>query len=248
MRIVKIEELSSTNVYAAERLAEHPEEFTAYVAGRQPQGKGQKGSSWESEAGRNLTFSLLLRPTFLPIARQYILSKVVCLALVDLLDEWLNEVKVKWPNDIYVGNQKICGILIENQIRGASLHSSIVGVGLNVNQQVFRSDAPNPVSLSQLTGRSFNLDELLQKLLLRIEQYYLQLPDEQAVVRIDTQFEARMFRLGEWHPFIDENGSFEGKILGVNAIGQLRVLHRGANREEVYHFKEISYQGMHKNH
>ncbi|MFV0366298.1 MAG: biotin--[acetyl-CoA-carboxylase] ligase [Mangrovibacterium sp.] len=241
MEIIYHQELASTNVYAKEQLAKEPSEFTVYVADSQPKGKGQQGNHWESECGKNLTFSVVLYPTFLPIARQFLLSKAVCLGIADVLRKAVQGVKVKWPNDIYVGDQKICGILIENQIRGVGFHSAVVGIGLNVNQEQFLSDAPNPVSLKQLTEQHYNLNDVLQAVLSRIQYYYEQIRTEEAVSRINAYFVESLYRLGGWHKFSDDQGVFVGKIIGINEIGQLLIRHQTNDVVESYHFKEVSY-------
>ncbi|MFV0290337.1 MAG: biotin--[acetyl-CoA-carboxylase] ligase [Mangrovibacterium sp.] len=243
MVLIKIhEELPSTNVYALEQLrASDVEEFTVFRAINQTLGKGQKGNFWESERGKNLTFSVVLRPVFLPISRQYMLSKVVCLSLFEVLSRRVSGVKIKWPNDIYVGEKKICGVLIENQIRGTCLSGSVVGIGMNVNQELFFSDAPNPVSLYQLLLRESNLDELLLEVLNCLERYYEVLRVGERVEDIDVDFLERLFQLGEWCDYRDEGGLFVGKIVGVNEIGQLVIKEQQSGELRVYHFKEVSY-------
>ena len=136
----------------------------------QTAGRGQRGNTWEAQPGANLTFSLLLRPAAIPAARQFELSMIVSLAIVDTVDAVLEDAgcplraEIKWPNDIYVADRKICGILIENTLTGRSIDRSIVGIGLNVNQTVFLSDAPNPASLCGFTGRAYMLEPLLERL------------------------------------------------------------------------------------
>lgn len=156
-----IEECASTNS-AIERTAPHG---FALMARRQTAGRGQRGNSWEAAPGLNITLSLMLRPHELPAARQFEVSEAVALGITDLLlEQGLTEVKVKWPNDIYVGDRKICGILIENSLSGNLIGHSIAGIGLNVNQTEFLSDAPNPVSLKQLTGKDYALEPLAERM------------------------------------------------------------------------------------
>lgn len=138
----------------------------ALMALEQTAGRGQRGNTWEAEPGRNITLSLMLRPTELSAVRQFEVSEAVALGVADLLDELAIEgVAVKWPNDIYVGDRKICGILIENTLCGVRISRSVAGIGLNVNQREFRSDAPNPVSLIQLTGKTYDLRTLAERMI-----------------------------------------------------------------------------------
>lgn len=242
VNIIKQKELTSTNVYAAEQLKKSdPDEFTVYLAENQPEGKGQPGNCWESESGKNLTFSFILRPIFLPIPQQYLISKVVCLGIVKTLSTRIDGVKIKWPNDIYVDNKKICGILIENQLRGMRLSSSIVGVGLNVNQEHFVSDAPNPISMKQIVHADFNLDDVLGEILINIIAYYDLLQRKENIDSVNAEFLANMYRLGEWHLFRAANVTFEGRIDGVNKFGQLKLTHRETNFQQEYNFKEVQY-------
>lgn len=151
MTHIALEEVSSTNTW----LAQHADELlhlTMVTAERQTAGRGQRGNSWESEPGANLTFSLLIRPEGVPARSQFSISEATALAVTDLLAIYGVKATVKWPNDIYVGDRKICGILIEHAVMGTSIMHSIIGAGLNVNQTRFVSDAPNPVSLLQLTA------------------------------------------------------------------------------------------------
>lgn len=129
----------------------------------QTAGRGQRGNSWESEPGMNLTFSLLLNPKNLAATDAWRMSMAVSVGLVTGLSEFIDSpIKLKWPNDVYVGDRKLCGILIENSLLGAFVSRSIVGIGINVNQTVFVSDAPNPVSLRMISGREYDLDEVLE--------------------------------------------------------------------------------------
>ena len=125
-------------------------EFMTVIAERQTAGKGQRGNSWESEDCKNITFSFVLYPTFIEARQQFILSQIISLSIKEELDEWAEGISIKWPNDIYWNEKKICGILIENDLLGHHIGRSISGIGVNINQEVFRSDAPNPVSLKQI--------------------------------------------------------------------------------------------------
>jgi BirA family biotin operon repressor/biotin-[acetyl-CoA-carboxylase] ligase len=152
MLTIHLPEVDSTNNYLLRQLAQgvdYPDGTVVYTT-VQSCGRGQQGNSWESEPGRNLAFSLLLKPTFLPVTMSFALSELTALAIAETLDEYVPGFLIKWPNDIYHDDRKAVGILIENRLSGRTLSHSIVGVGVNLNQRVFRSDAPNPVSVVQL--------------------------------------------------------------------------------------------------
>ena len=163
--IIRLDNVDSTNTYLS-GIASNSPHGTCVLADRQSAGRGQRGNTWESEPGKNLTFSVLLRPDGLHASQQFRISQAVSLAITDTLDGFLPEgieAKVKWPNDIYVGNRKICGILIENTLCGAAIQHSIIGIGLNINQRDFLSDAPNPVSLYQLTRKDTCINDIYWK-------------------------------------------------------------------------------------
>lgn len=238
--IKKIQRTDSTNNYATGQVYENEvEEGTVFLAYDQTAGRGHFANKWESEAGRNLTFSIFLRPDFLPMHKSYLLSKVVCLGLESSLCRLIDDVKIKWPNDIYVDDRKICGILIENGIMNGKIKQSIIGIGLNVNQERFYSDAPNPVSLKMITEKIFDLDSLLADLLQSIDYFYKKLIDGEFDY-LDQEFLKRLYRLEEWHSFKDEKHYYTGKIIGVNKIGQLKIQEKDGLIHE-YHFKEVAY-------
>jgi len=236
----RIHETDSTNNYAANQLlTKRLPEGVVFIADSQIDGRGQASNRWESEPGKNLTFSILLYPEFLEISRQFELSKAISLGVADFLNEKTLNVSIKWPNDIYLENRKVAGILIENSIRINKISSSIVGIGLNINQKIFMSDAPNPVSLSQMTGLDYNLEESLSNLCLKIDTRYGQLCKGR-FSQIDHDYTQILYRKGIWARYSDNNGDFEGKILGVDSIGQLQI---GTKSGEInkYQFKEVSF-------
>jgi BirA family biotin operon repressor/biotin-[acetyl-CoA-carboxylase] ligase len=238
--IMKIERTVSTNNYATSQVRENETKAgTVFLAYDQTAGRGQLANRWESEAGKNLTFSVFLQPAFLDIHKQFMLSKVACLSLESFLSQFADGVKIKWPNDIYVADRKICGMLIENAIMNGKISQSIIGIGLNINQTRFLSDAPNPVSLKMLTGQDYSIDDLLPRLLKQLDHYYSRLVDGD-FDQLDLEFQQKLYRLEEWHPFKDDNHHYTGKIIGVNEIGQLKIEERDGPVHE-YHFKEVAY-------
>ncbi|HKJ42229.1 MAG TPA: biotin--[acetyl-CoA-carboxylase] ligase [Sunxiuqinia sp.] len=238
--IIYIESTKSTNNYASEQVRENEVEGgTVFLTYNQTAGRGQLANTWESEPERNLTFSIFIRPDFLEIARQFMLSKVVCFGLQQFLSRYVDRVTIKWPNDIYVGDRKICGILIENAVMNGKITQSIIGVGLNVNQTEFLSNAPNPVSLKMLTGRKHDLKELISELLETVDHSYRKLANGQFKA-IDKGFLNNLYHFQSWHSYKDKDHSYTGKIVGVNSIGQLRIQEKDGPVWE-YHFKEVEY-------
>lgn len=177
MRIEKFDSLESTNKYCEALDLGKVEDFTCYWALEQTAGIGQRGNHWESAPGENLTFSLVLHPSFLPADRQFKLTQALSLAIRDLLStiHYPLPTHIKWPNDIYVGGKKICGTLVSTRLVGTQIASAVCGIGLNVNQTVFPDWVPNPTSLSLLTGKNYDLEPLLRQLLACIETRYNEL-------------------------------------------------------------------------
>lgn len=228
--ITHIDETDSTNRW----LLEHGGTADmVVVADYQTAGRGCGTNRWESERGRNLLFSLLLHPTAIPASRQFLISQAVSVALCEVLEQYVSDVSIKWPNDIYVGDRKICGMLIENHLQGSVIKDSIVGIGLNVNQTVFLSDAPNPVSLCQVVGRELDREDLLRDFLNRLEP----------VLRRETlcsDYENRLFRRRRLVEYADKTGRFKAELLRVMPDGRL-VLHDAGGRERLYAFKEVQF-------
>lgn len=223
-----------------------PEYFTV-TARYQTAGRGQRGNSWESEEGKNLLMSTLLRPEFLPVSDQFRLSQVVSLAAVETLEKLAPEEKftVKWPNDIYHGDRKICGMLLENDLSGDHLVHTIVGIGWNINQEEFHSDAPNPCSLIQIIGEETHVDTVLSIFFSRLKKLYARLQSSYASGEssdwLDALYAARLYRGdGAYYDFRDSDGPFRASIRRVNPDGRL-YLCRQDGTERGYYFKEVEY-------
>ena len=228
-KIIHIEETDSTNRW----LKAHGEGTMVVVADYQTAGKGCGTNSWESERGKNLTFSMLIHPTDIPASQQFRITEVVSVALCEVLEQYIGDVSIKWPNDIYVGDKKICGVLIENRLQGNVIVDSIIGIGLNVNQTEFVSDAPNPVSLRQLLGREIDREALLHDFLETLE----------TVSSSETTYSAyrnKLFRMGKQAVFSDETGRFEGTIQDVETDGRLLIKDL-AGQARRYAFKEVQF-------
>lgn len=210
-------------------------------AEQQTAGRGQRGHKWIGGKGENLMFTAIFEPYFLPPVRQFFLSETVALALTDALQEWGVEAKIKWTNDIYVGDRKLVGILIEHRLTKGELSRSIVGIGLNVNQTTFDSSLPNPVSMAQILGRELNRYEVLSciadKLALRYQQ--LQKGDMELLRK---EYCDKLYRLNEEHWFVLPDGvRFRGTIRGVDVSGALLVESKDGEMAS-YLFKEIEFE------
>lgn len=246
-QIVHIDETDSTNGWLRKHLA--PDANIVVVADFQTAGRGCGTNSWESERGKNLTFSVLIHPTEITADCQFRISEAVSLAICKTLEPFFRplspadsspdsgeqEVSIKWPNDIYVGDRKICGMLIENRLRGRLMTDSIIGIGLNVNQREFLSDAPNPVSLVQLLGHEVELEPLLQAFLQQLEAT-LQLEAEP----LGIAYRERLYRREGEHEYRDDKGLFRAKILNVLDDGRLVLLDTDGTAR-MYAFKEVQF-------
>jgi BirA family biotin operon repressor/biotin-[acetyl-CoA-carboxylase] ligase len=239
--IVQLDSVDSTNNYAAkELLTKSLTEGTVFVAACQQAGRGTGLASWESATGLNLTFSVVLYPKQVRISQQFSISKAISLGVTDFLAQYVNGVSIKWPNDIYVGDKKIAGILIETAITGGKFSRAIVGIGLNINQEVFVSDAPNPVSLKNLTGESYELSQLLTELCTCLDKRYLSLVLGGLAI-IQSDYQEMLYRKSVWAKFRDQNSDFVGRILEVEPDGRLLIETRTGEKRGFY-FKEVSFK------
>lgn len=233
-------EMASTNEEMKQMLkGEYLDEGTIIITNHQVAGRGQAGNSWESEKGKNLTFSLLLRPIFLEPYKQFYISKIVSLAIMDSIKELVEQPSVKWPNDIYVGDKKLAGILIENSIMGAHLDYCIIGIGLNVNQEIFISDAPNPISLKLATGQNIDLEKFRTQLIENIDKWYNELISEKED-KINTAYFDLLYRKNGIHAYKDIDGIFRATLESVNEMGLLTLKDDSGNLRE-YAFKEVEF-------
>lgn len=214
-----------------------PEEGTVVITANQTAGRGQRGNTWVVEPGKNLTFSLFLKPTFLKVEEQFFLTIIISLAITDTLHQVSNtETKIKWPNDILVNEKKICGILIENSLSQSGIQQTIVGIGLNVNQDNFSIDTAT--SVRTILGIDQELNSILNRLLENIERRYLQLRNGKRH-ELKTEYLNRLFGKGEERNFLIEEKRTVGIILGVDELGKLIIEMDG--RFNTFSNKEISY-------
>lgn len=232
------ENLPSTNEYAIELLSKSkPSEGTAISTYNQTRGRGQIGSKWESQAGRNLSISVILYPNFLKAQEQSLLNQCIAIACRSFLDKYLAaEVALKWPNDLMVKRKKIGGILIQNALSGSQIQSSVIGIGVNINQRQF-SAAPNPTSLALLNNQFYELNELRSALFAEIEQQYLRLKAGR-FQEIKADYLRHLYRLGEKCLFERNNQElFRGTIVGITPVGQLLI--ETNSGQEAFGIKEI---------
>jgi BirA family biotin operon repressor/biotin-[acetyl-CoA-carboxylase] ligase len=224
--IIELKQTASTNAYTDKLLLSvKPDEGTVIIAYKQTQGKGQDQNTWESEANKNLTFSIILYPEFLNPSEQFRLIEVTSLGITDFIKTILpseDNIKIKWPNDIYFGDKKLCGTLVQNSIVGSKLTECIIGIGLNVNQETFLSDAPNPVSLKQISGDSYNLQNCLIDLCSCIDIRYIQLKNKH-YAQLETDYLSLLYRYNEWHDFIIHENAIHARIIGITNFGQLKL-------------------------
>ncbi len=238
MRVTWLDTATSTNTLMAA-------ESTLYGHGHvlaarsQTAGRGQRGNTWEAAPGLNLTFSLMLRPTVIRPADAFAVSMLVSIGIVRALGSILgSEPELKWPNDVYVGDRKLAGILIENSFSGSGINHSIVGIGLNVNQLKFVSDAPNPVSMARLSGHTFELDEVLRIVVSEILEVFGNYETSPDIDSLTHAYNSRLWRRkGVW-PWYDciAGEPLRAAISHVSSTGHLTL---ATNPPRTYAFKEV---------
>lgn len=236
--IEHIEETTSTNDDARR---EKYREGDIVWAERQSAGRGQRGHTWTSPEGENLTFSLVLEPRFLPVSDQFMLLEIIALSLCDTFDRFGIATRIKWTNDIYWNDRKLVGILIEHNYSGDSLSRTIVGVGINVNQTVFDPALPNPVSMRQITGQTYDREQVLRTFHEAVMARYgrLQRGERDAVCE---DYHRRMYRLDEFHTFREQPSAREirAAVRGVLPTGEL-LLERQDGTRRAYLFREVEF-------
>lgn len=236
---IGLEEAKSTNTYLLEHAPSLPDRTVVYTY-RQTAGRGQKGNSWESEPGMNLAFSLLLKRPPVEVRKQFYISEAVSVAICDFLSQFADGFKVKWPNDIYHHDSKICGILIENSLDGKQIAHSVIGVGININQTRFVSDAPNPVSLKQITDNDYDLDQLLHDVCQRMSDLCLLEPD--TLDALHNRYMHSLYRndrrLYPWQ--LPDGTIIEAAIDHVAPDGMFTLRHADGSLHS-YAFKEVKH-------
>lgn len=238
-KIIRLDVVDSTNNFASRLIKEEsPQEGTVILAEYQKSGRGQKEHNWTSEKGKNLTFSIILYPTMLKVERQFYLSMAISVSIVRCLQTLMSNVSIKWPNDIFIQNRKIAGILIENSIIGSFLQNSIIGIGLNVNQVNF-SDVPEATSLAIELNKQLNKEIILTNLMQYINSWLSKLYNNN-YHSIKSIYESLLFCKDQNASFIKDNKKFSGTITGVSEFGQLKIKHENGAVNQ-YNFNEVSF-------
>lgn len=215
----------STNDFAVQMIQSENIVFegTVIITDNQTAGRGQRGNTWEASSGENLTFSLILKPNFLKASDQFQLNVAISMGVFDFLSEFLDEdLSVKWSNDIYYGDQKMGGILIENSLQGYQIGHSVIGIGLNINQTDFNN--LRATSLRKITKNPLNYDlsEMLEKLVEKLEKNYLKIKNNE-YESLKIKYLANLFRFQKYHYFKTNGQQFLGKIVGIDETGKLGI-------------------------
>ena len=243
-KYILVRETASTNTYLSGVKNVLPNGSVVYTT-NQTAGRGQRGNSWESEPGKNITFSLLLKGLTLPAKEQFYISEAVSLAIVKVLSRYAEGFSIKWPNDIYYYDSKICGILIENTLLGSTISHSVAGVGLNVNQEKFLSDAPNPISLFNILGSETDCETILREIGDRIfskAQILFGDIDRSKLTELHKGYLENLYRKDdEFYKFrLPDGTEYEAKIIDVAPDGMMTVEYRNGEVKG-YYFKEIAF-------
>lgn len=238
LSVVELEETTSTNDHLKRTPPPGEARLMLVTAESQTAGRGATGG-WQSLPGQNLLFSLGVRPPGLPATQMFTLSEAACLAVCRALCRFAPGFRVKWPNDIYHGDHKAVGILIENELQGRHIAASVIGIGVNVNQRIFLPDAPNPTSLALILGHEVDRTAVLQAILEEFDAVYTMV--EQGLYdHLHAVYTARLYRLGEPARYRDGHGPFRATMEGVEPDGHLRLRDDGGLLRR-YAFKEVQF-------
>ncbi len=251
--MIELDEVDSTNNYLRHVEATDDRRMTLVTAEFQSAGRGADTNRWESAKGENLLFSLRVMPTALPVSRMFALSEAAALAVRDALAKQCSMFNVqcsmftvKWPNDIYYGDSKVAGILIENNLQGALVRSSIIGIGINVNQRRFLSDAPNPRSLADIVGHDVERHLVLERFMESFIHYINMIDGSDGSDQSDpldllhAEYKRRLYRFGEEHSYSDKDGTFRATLIDVEPSGHL-ILRDTEGKRRSYAFKEVKF-------
>lgn len=244
-KIIKLQEIDSTNAYLRNYTPAEGEEMTVVTAEYQSAGKGQGKNTWESNHGENLLFSILCHPKDVPAKRQFILSQAIALAIRDALRMYIGDIKIKWPNDIYWHDHKLGGVLIQCTLTGVNVKDCILGVGIDVNQKEFENLTKNPISLYQITGRDIDRNDLLNSIIEEF-QHYLMMIDEGDYDHIVADYKESLYRANGYHQYRDEKGEFLARFVTIEPSGRI-VLKDEDGMLRTYAFKEVKFMIKGKN-
>lgn len=246
-----IKETHSTSTLLREQYSDTLPHLYTIRTDYQTAGRGQAGNSWESEKEKNLLFSTLLRYEGILATKQWRLSMLVAVALWETLAKYLpqEQLRIKWPNDIYFGDKKLVGILIENSLVGQYVGYSIAGIGVNVNQTEWQSDAPNPISMKQITSKNYDVEEVMKEWISSMKSWEMRTTEA-----IKAMYMQHIYRGKGWHNYVEREvsvqptsiakkgtfGAFRAELVGISEQGEL-ILRKENNKEKTYHFKQIRF-------
>lgn len=241
-KLIELDETDSTNSYASRLIFDQsPIEGTVIMAGYQSAGKGQRGSGWESLKQQNLLISYILYPTFLPADQHFLLNQALSISVFEFISRNTTApVSIKWPNDVLVGNKKIAGLLIENSIRNNKFSSSVAGIGININQIIFKEYSLQATSLQLIENKIYDVKSCLSQLNSQIDKWYAILKSGNHK-KITEYYEKALYGIGSTVGFDSKGENFNAVIKGVNASGQL-VLTKNSGDDVVYNNKELKYK------
>ncbi len=240
IKIYNFTTLSSTNDKLKDLITDTEiKEYTVINTFNQTNGKGQLGNFWESEINKNLSFSIFSKPEYISASNQFIISKAVSLGIINVLSKFSNDFSIKWPNDIYYKDSKIAGILIENSIMGNKINNCIIGVGININQNNFISSAPNPISLSQITNKTYNLNTMLNSFIKSIVTFLEDIKGNNENVINNIYFDS-LYRKNGYYKYEDKNGIFEAAIHNITNYGHIQLITKDKDIK-TYAFKEVKF-------
>jgi birA, biotin-[acetyl-CoA-carboxylase] ligase region len=235
-----LDEIDSTNQYLINLIeSEKIGENTSVACLHQTEGRGQKGNVWVSEINKNICYSIVIFPDYISARNQFVIAQAIALALKSFLDEYTKNISIKWPNDTYWNNRKIAGTLIENKLKGDLIEYSVIGIGININQEQFPEHLPNPVSLKQITGIEYNLKELIEKLDSKIKSTIEEL-SHGTEVDIQRFYLNNLYHRDGFHRYQDSAGEFTARIRGISAQGNLILEHEDGMVKD-YAFKEVVF-------
>lgn len=238
--LLYLDQTDSTNTFAKRwGREENPVEGSAVYTEFQTGGRGQKGNSWFSSPNKNILFSLVIYPNFINAKNQFLISKIAALSLKNVLSKYTQDIRIKWPNDIFWKDCKIAGILIENDLVDTKIQQSVIGMGININEETFPDHLPNPVSLYQICGETFDTKKIICQI---IEEYqYLYENAKKGVVdKINADYMQDLYHADNYYEYIDSEGRFKAKIADVLPSGQL-ILERENGENKAYAFKQVQF-------
>lgn len=237
---IHLKATTSTNNYLKELLlTENKDEYTVVSVDLQTAGRGQQGNGWESEEGKNILSSMVVFPVSVHANEQFIISQIVSLAVKDILSKYTDNITIKWPNDIYWKEKKISGILIENNLMEEHISQSVMGIGININQEQFISNAPNPVSLKQITSKEYDKEAILRQIVEQLISYFEKLKSKDTT-DIIYNYKQSLFRREGFHLYNDGKNDFKARIKDIEPSGLL-VLETEEGTFHHFAFKEVKF-------